>query len=140
VREIFADTFYWVALTNRADPHYRFALAHTQEVTQTKIVTTDAVLTEFLTFFSADAHLRKRACHTVRTLLDAPDLRVIPESRAAFLLGLDLYCQRADKGYSMTDCISMTAMRREGIMEVLTNDRHFEQEGFRALFRNRPNE
>jgi len=27
------------------------------------------------------------------------------------------------------------AMRKEGLTEVLTNDRHFEQEGFRALFR-----
>jgi len=26
-------------------------------------------------------------------------------------------------------------MRREALTEVLTNDRHFEQEGFRALFR-----
>jgi len=27
------------------------------------------------------------------------------------------------------------AMHKEGLTEVLTNDRHFEQEGFRALFR-----
>jgi predicted nucleic acid-binding protein len=29
----------------------------------------------------------------------------------------------------------MQTMRREGITDVLTSDRHFEQEGFRALFR-----
>jgi hypothetical protein len=29
----------------------------------------------------------------------------------------------------------MRTMKREGLTEVLTNDRHFEQEGFRALFR-----
>jgi len=29
----------------------------------------------------------------------------------------------------------MQAMRREELTDVLTNDRHFEQEGFRALFR-----
>jgi predicted nucleic acid-binding protein len=29
----------------------------------------------------------------------------------------------------------MQTMRKEGLAEVLTNDRHFEQEGFRALFR-----
>ncbi len=28
----------------------------------------------------------------------------------------------------------MEMMRREGIEDILTNDRHFEQEGFRALF------
>jgi hypothetical protein len=29
----------------------------------------------------------------------------------------------------------MQTMRQRGITDVLTNDRHFEQEGFRALFR-----
>jgi predicted nucleic acid-binding protein len=29
----------------------------------------------------------------------------------------------------------MQTMEREGLKDVLTNDRHFEQEGFRALFR-----
>jgi predicted nucleic acid-binding protein len=29
----------------------------------------------------------------------------------------------------------MQTMRKEGLTEVLTNDEHFEQEGFRALFR-----
>ena len=51
------------------------------------------------------------------------------------MAGLDLYRARPDKRYSLTDCISMQTMRKEGITEVLTNDRHFEQEGFRALFR-----
>jgi len=35
----------------------------------------------------------------------------------------------------MPDCISMETMRREGWTEVLTNDRHFEQEGFDPVFR-----
>jgi predicted nucleic acid-binding protein len=60
---------------------------------------------------------------------------VIPQSRESFLAGLQLYRARPDKGYSLVDCISMQAMRKEGLSEVLTNDRHFEQEGFRALFR-----
>jgi predicted nucleic acid-binding protein len=29
----------------------------------------------------------------------------------------------------------MHVMRQRGLTDVLTNDRHFEQEGFRALFR-----
>jgi predicted nucleic acid-binding protein len=35
----------------------------------------------------------------------------------------------------MIDCISMATMRREGLTDALTNDKHFEQEGFKALFR-----
>jgi predicted nucleic acid-binding protein len=59
----------------------------------------------------------------------------MPQTRESFQAGFDLYAARPDKGYSLTDCISMQTMRREGLTEVLANDRHFEQEGFRALFR-----
>ena len=58
-----------------------------------------------------------------------------PQSRESFLAGLRLYEQRNDKGYSLVDCISMTTMRRQGISEVLTNDRHFIQEGFSVVLR-----
>ncbi len=37
-----------------------------------------------------------------------------------------------DKGYSLTDCVSMQTMRQGGLTQALTNDRHFEQEGFKA--------
>ncbi|MGA3204579.1 MAG: PIN domain-containing protein, partial [Bryobacteraceae bacterium] len=99
------------------------------------ITTTDEILTEFLTFYSADPWMRSRAAATVRSLLANPDVRIISQSRESFLSGLSLYEARPDKGYSMVDCISMQTMRREGLTEALTNDRHFEQEGFRALFR-----
>lgn len=56
MKAVFADTFYWVALTNPADPYNREAAAKSRELAQTTIVTTDAVLTEFLTFFAEDAH------------------------------------------------------------------------------------
>jgi uncharacterized protein len=57
------------------------------------------------------------------------------QARQSFLAGLELYRARPDKGYSLVDCISMQTMRLEGLKEALTNDRHYEQEGFRALFR-----
>ena len=72
---------------------------------------------------------------TIRMILTEPSVRVVPQSHESFLPGLDLFVTRSDKGYSFIDCISMETMRREGLIEVLTNDRHFEQEGFRALFR-----
>ncbi len=59
----------------------------------------------------------------------------MPQSHESFLAGLKLYEARLDKGYSLTDCISMNTMKAEGLTEVLTNDEHFAQEGFRALFR-----
>jgi predicted nucleic acid-binding protein len=46
---------------------------------------------------------------------------------------LALYEARLDTQYSLTDCISMHVMRREGLTDVLTNDHHCTQEGFRIL-------
>ena len=68
-------------------------------------------------------------------ILRDPTVRIIPQSDGSFHAGLDLFRARPNKRYSLTDCISMQVMRREGPAAVLTNDRHFEQEGFRALFR-----
>ena len=103
---------------------------------QTISVTTDEVLTEYLTFFcAAPEFMRREVAMAVQNILRDPVVKVISQSRESFLAGLKLYRDRPDKGYSLTDCISMQTMRREGLAEVLTNDRHFEQEGFRALFR-----
>ncbi|HXH70688.1 MAG TPA: hypothetical protein VNI60_10205 [Pyrinomonadaceae bacterium] len=46
---------------------------------------------------------------------------------------MNLYQKRLDKGYSLTDCISMNICRERGIADVLTTDNHFIQEGFRVL-------
>jgi len=132
----FADTFYWIALADFADSAHQRALAFTAKSASSGIVTTDEVLTEYLSFFStASEPLRREAAESVEDILASGVIRVIPQSRTSFLAGLALYKARPDKGYSLVDCISMQAMRREGLTEVLTNDRHFEQEGFRALFR-----
>jgi predicted nucleic acid-binding protein len=67
-------------------------------------------------------------------LLDTPGLAVIPQTRAGFLQALALYAARPDKQYSLTDCRSMQVMRHEGLTDVLTNDRHFAQEGLHIVF------
>jgi predicted nucleic acid-binding protein len=128
---VFADTFYWIALTVPGDAAY--ARAH--QVTD-DILTTEEVLTEYLTFFAAaPEYLRLEVAANVEAMLSDPGVRVVRQSHDSFMAGFELYRSRPDKGYSMVDCISMQTMRHEGLTDVLTNDRHFEQEGFRALFR-----
>jgi predicted nucleic acid-binding protein len=70
----------------------------------------------------------------VRDILGDPTTQVLPQTSADFAAALALYEARPDKGYSATDCRSMLAMRSLAIVEVLTNDHHFTQEGFRILF------
>ena len=60
-------------------------------------------------------------------------IQVIEARRKIFMEGMKFYASRADKGYSLTDCISMNICRDFEIVEVLTHDHHFEQEGFTVL-------
>jgi len=47
---LFADTFYWIALADSTDAAHERALALTAERATSPIVTTDEVLSEYLTF------------------------------------------------------------------------------------------
>jgi predicted nucleic acid-binding protein len=132
VKPVFADTFYWIALALPADAYY----ARARKWTRAEIITTDEVLGEYLNYFSrAPEYLRRRIAASLGAILEEPDVHVIEQSRPTFLSGVELFTARPDKGYSLTDCISMQTTRREELTEVLTNDYHFDQEGFRALFR-----
>jgi len=73
----------------------------------------------------------------VRKIVQNPNIEVIPQTREGFLKGLERYESREDKHYSLTDCTSMNAMDDRSLQEVLSNDRHFEQEGFTVLIRDR---
>lgn len=136
MKAVFADTFYWAAVTSTEDAAHERAMAFSRSFAPDKIVTTDEVLCEYLAFCAgARPSIRAEAGQIVAELIEDLAVRVVPQSRESFRSGLHLYRARPDKGYSLVDCISMQTMRREGLTEVLTNDRHFEQEGFRALFR-----
>jgi hypothetical protein len=133
---VFADTFYWAALTSVDDPANPRAVDASRSLGSETIVTTDEVLSEYLTFFArARPSIRERAGRIVIELFNNAKVRVIPQDRESFLSGLLLYRARPDKGYSLIDCISMQTMKREGLSRVLTNDHHFVQEGFQALLR-----
>jgi uncharacterized protein len=134
VKPVFADTLYWVAITHRKDQWHQAAVSVSRALADCHVVTTDDVLTEVLAAFcEAGPLLRQRAATLVRNLHKKQTVTVHSQSRANFLKGLDLYQARPDKGYSLTDCISMAIMRQEGIAEVLTHDAHFSQEGFTTL-------
>jgi uncharacterized protein len=135
MRRLFADAFYWIALLHAGDQWHQRVIAFTETLGAHHLYTTDAVFDEFLATYSArESYLRQRAATTVRRLLASPEVTVIHQTRALFLEGLTLYEARPDKEYSLTDCLSMQVMRREGLTEVLTNDHHFTQEGFHLLF------
>jgi predicted nucleic acid-binding protein len=131
---VFADTLYWVAICNPHDPWHHAALHALQDFVDPQIVTSEEVLTEFLTALSSGgAHLRKKAIAVVRSILDDPSVVVLPQTHITFIDGMALYENRLDKHYSLVDCISMNSMKDLNITHVLSNDHHFTQEGFTTL-------
>ena len=135
MRVVFADAVYWIAIVKPNDSWCQAAKTARDELGQVRIVTTDEVLTEFLTPLSKDEHQRRAAAKMVRAILSNVNIKVVPQSRDSFQKGLSRYEGRDDKQYSLQDCISMNVMESESIKEVLTNDHHFEQEGFIVLMK-----
>jgi uncharacterized protein len=137
VRRVFADTFYWIAITDPRDTWHSRAVAVSESLGSVRMVTTEPVLIEVLNFFAeAGPHWRRAALKTVDKIRQASRVDVLPyETHSSLNDGLTLYADREDKGYSMTDCISMQSMRALEIYEVLTHDEHFTQEGFVLLLR-----
>jgi predicted nucleic acid-binding protein len=134
-RVLFADTFYWVALLNPGNAFHARVNSFSRTLGTARLVTTDEVLTEVLNWFSRfGPRWRGEAAHLIHDLRRDPNVDVLPQTRAGFDAALALDEARPDKGYSLTDCRSMLAMRSLGLTEVLTNDHHFTQEGFTILF------
>ena len=136
MRKVFADTLYWVATVKPNDPYEAEAREARQTVGPCLIVTTDEVLCEFATALAKSGPmLREKAVRIVKELLGSASVKILSQSRESFLHALDRFANRPDKQYSLTDCSSMNAMDAEGIQDVLTNDHHFQQEGYSVLIR-----
>lgn len=135
MRTVFADTVFWVAAANPLDQWADVLRQLEPTLADTRVLTTDEILVELLSHFSGlGSFLRQKAVEITRAVLADPNVTVVPQNRDSFLRGLNLYESRADKGYSLVDCIGMETMRQHQISEVLTADHHFTQEGFVALF------
>ena len=112
MKKVFADSAYWIALINPKDQ----------------------ILTETLNYYAESGeHFRGIVSREIEKILFNQNIEIIEATHENFLDGFELYRNRLDKGYSLTDCISMNAMREHDINEILTHDHHFKQEGFQTL-------
>lgn len=126
-----ADTFYWIALVNRNDASHQNAIEFASR-SPNRLLTTEWVLTEV-----ADGLATERHRYLIQQLLILwradETLTIVEASHELFERGIDLYCNRSDKEWSLTDCISFIVMQKNGLTEALTADHHFEQAGFVRL-------
>ena len=134
--EVFLDTAYAIALSSANDQFHTRAteLADQLENSGARLVTTRAVLLEI-----GNALSKQRYRHAAVKLLDSleadPTVEMVSLSDELYARALQLYRERPDKEWGLTDCVSFLVMRDRGLTEALTTDEHFPQAGFRALLR-----
>ncbi|MGA7496633.1 MAG: PIN domain-containing protein [Isosphaeraceae bacterium] len=130
---VFADSFDFIALSNPSDGHHAAAVRAAESLTS-RLLTTHYVLIEVADALSAP-RFRADVAQFLRQLALDPGTEIIGPDIPLFERGLDLYAQRPDKAWFLTDCISFVVMTERGLTEALTGDNHFEQAGFHALLR-----
>ena len=96
------------------------------------IVTTEAVLFEWLNAMS-DVSTRRIAAESCLRARGDARIEVAPFQAELVDPAIELYRDRPDKNWSLTDCLSFVVMERRGLNQALTTDRDFEQAGLQAL-------
>ena len=134
MKKVFVDTSDIIAILHPRDQLHEKALQVEIELGKVQKVTTELVLIEVLNYFCEfRADIKNLVVMAVNRYLTNGKVEIIPCSSKQFQDGFNFYAARLDKGYSLTDCVSMIIMREQNINDILTNDNHFEQEGFRIL-------
>jgi uncharacterized protein len=130
---VFADSYYYLAFVNEEDGGHSRAVEYSSTF-RGRTVTTEWVLTEVADALSAPAQ-RPIFLELLEQLRADPGLTIVESNRAIFEQGVQLYSDRPDKSWSLTDCISFSVMSDHQLTEALTADHHFAQAGFLPLLR-----
>lgn len=131
---VYVDTAALVALAHKRDSLHEKAVSVYRRLLNEKsrFLTTNAVLLEVGNSFSKTVHkpLAASIFHLVRT---SASWWILPVDEKWLSKGLERFIARADKDWSLTDCIGMIAAETYNANSVFTSDRHFEQAGFTLL-------
>ncbi len=95
-------------------------------------VTTDAVLTEVANSL-ARPPVRRAAIRFVDAIFSSRRITIVHVDADRFARGWQLYKDRPDKEWGLTDCSSFLVMADEEIHEAFAADRHFQQAGYTCL-------
>jgi predicted nucleic acid-binding protein len=128
----FLDTVFVQAVLNRNDQFHDRAtrfLPRVREAAQSWV--TEAVLAEIGDGLAGID--RAGAARFIRQCYTTSNIHVVEIGSNLFRRGLELYENRPDKQWGMTDCLSFVVMRDQNLMDAVTADTHFVQAGFRAL-------
>ena len=133
MRDVFLDTVGLIALWDVRDEWRRAALAGMATLDQpgVRLVTTSLILVECGNA-AARKPYREDVCAMRERLRGQGNLIVVTEGDVEEAWAA--YRNEGAGGASLVDQISFVVMRRLGIRDVFSNDRHFTAAGFNMLF------
>lgn len=131
-RRVFVDTSGLYAWVNKNDPWHQSMCALPAD-DNTRLVLSDYIVDEACSLFVARKipHQRRRLFH----LLDhSAILQLEWINPELFAEARDWMLRYEDQTLSFTDCTSFACMKKLGIDEAASTDRHFRTAGFTPLF------
>ena len=131
MKAAFADTSFYIASANPCDRRHQDALNASRRW-EYKVVTTEYVLLERGNYFCG-SHDRLLFMEMLSALCDDSETEIVPASPALFDTGVNLYGGRADKQWSLTDCLSFAVRKACSLTDALACDHHFEKAGYTIL-------
>jgi len=133
---VFVDTSAWIALINKSDVFHLKAKTIRDVLVRDdrQCLVTDYVVVEIANSLSR-IPWRSSAIQLINSIYASENINVVEIDKDIYVEAWKLYSERIDKEWSLTDCTSFVVMNRNGIAEAFTNDRHFEQAGFKILLK-----
>ena len=132
LERFFLDTAYVQALVNPRDRYHDVAQSLFPRVrVASEVWVTEAVLVEIGNALARTR--RKEAAAFIHRCYATANIIVVPVDTVLLRRALDLYHNRPDKDWGLTDCLSFIVMQDHTLVDALTTDEHFQQAGFRAL-------
>ncbi|MEA5581527.1 nucleic acid-binding protein [Nodularia harveyana UHCC-0300] len=98
-----------------------------------RFLTHNYVLAELIALALVRRFPRSTVLMYTLELMENPNVDMVWVDEVLHREAMDLLLTRQDKTYSLCDSVSFVLMRKKGITEALTTDKHFDQEGFTRL-------
>lgn len=133
-RLVFLDTSFILALENRDDPYHERAKELDVELAGQGVVYLLhwGILLEIGDGY-ARFNRRAKGAELLQMFQQESGYQIVSLSEQLLIESMNLYQQRLDKNWGLTDCVSFVLMQQAGVHDALTADAHFRQAGFHAL-------
>lgn len=131
---VFLDTGFAIALLSPRDQYHAAALRLAAEIRRqrTRTITSDAVLLEIGAALAKSAY-RSAAIKFIDGLRADPNVEIVSLESRLLDAAYQLFRERPNKEWSLTDCVSFIIMWERRISQALVADDHFTQAGFVPL-------